>query len=75
MFKKILWVAPVLSIGIAIGGLAFPHVFAATGNYSKDQTDGYAQAQQMMQSAWNNPQGRNMIQSCENFMNQSSSQK
>lgn len=70
MLKKVLWTVPVLAIGIAIGGLTLPNVFAATSNQSNNNTGEYSQAGQMMQSAWSSPQGRQMIQSCESFMNQ-----
>lgn len=75
MLKKAFWTVPVLAIGIAIGGLTFPHVFAATDNQSNSNSNGYSKAEQMTKSAWNSPQGRQMIQSCEGFMNQYSKGK
>lgn len=68
MLKKIFWAVPVLGIGMAIGGLTLPNVFATSSTPQINMPP--AQSQQMMQQALNTPQGQAMIQTCNNFMGQ-----
>ncbi|MCL6444455.1 MAG: hypothetical protein K6T83_13560 [Alicyclobacillus sp.] len=67
MLKKVLWTLPVLAVGMVIGGVTLPNVFASTTTPTNTPP---AQAQQMMQQALNTPQGQAMIQACSNFMSQ-----
>ncbi|WDL98805.1 hypothetical protein [Alicyclobacillus sp. ALC3] len=65
--KKLLWVLPVLAIGVAIGGLTIPNVFASsTASASAAST----QAGEWMGSSLSTPQGQAMIQACEGYMSQ-----
>ncbi|QSO54640.1 hypothetical protein JZ785_13400 [Alicyclobacillus curvatus] len=65
--KKLLWVFPVLAIGMAIGGLTLSNVFAKTSSQNSAET---VQATQSMQQALSTPEGQAMIQACGGFMSQ-----
>ncbi len=67
MFKKTLWTLPVLAIGMAIGGLTLPNVFASS---TPQTTVMPQQSQQMMQQALSSLQGQAMVQACNNYMGQ-----
>lgn len=68
--KKFLWVFPVLAIGMAIGGLTLPNVFASTNGQNAAGAAQATQVPQSMEQALNTPEGQAMVQSCESFMGQ-----
>jgi hypothetical protein len=67
VLKKALWALPVLAVGIAIGGLTLPNVFASSTTRTNTLP---AQPQQMMQQMLNTPQGQAMFEACNKFMSQ-----
>ncbi|MCF8567589.1 hypothetical protein LLE49_22980 [Alicyclobacillus tolerans] len=68
--KKALWVIPVFAIGMTIGGLTLPNIFASTRAQASTPIVPPTQAQQYMQQALGTPQGQAMIQACGSFMSQ-----
>lgn len=65
--KRVLWVIPVLALGMAIGGVTVSSVLAAG---TVQGAPPIAQGPAMMQQALGTPQGQAMIQACSNFMSQ-----